>query len=39
MAMIEVSSIALIPAAAERVWTLVRDFNAMPQWNATIRSS
>lgn len=37
--MIEVSRSAVIPAPAQRVWALVRDFNAMPEWNATIRSS
>jgi hypothetical protein len=37
--MIEVVRSAVIPAPAQRVWTLVRDFNAMPEWNATIRSS
>jgi hypothetical protein len=37
--MIEVWSSAVIPAPASKVWTLVRDFNAMPAWNPTIRSS
>jgi hypothetical protein len=37
--MLEVLRSAVIPAPAGRVWALVRDFNAMPQWNATIRSS
>ncbi|MDQ7248042.1 SRPBCC family protein [Dongia sedimenti] len=37
--MIEVSRSAVIPAPAQRAWALVRDFNAMPEWNATIRSS
>jgi hypothetical protein len=36
---IEVSLSSLIPAPAKSVWALVRDFNAMPQWNATIQSS
>lgn len=36
---IEVQSSAVIPAPAQRVWAVVRDFNAMPEWNATIRSS
>lgn len=37
--MIEVSRSAVIPASADRVWALVRDFNAMPEWNATISAS
>lgn len=37
--MLEVYCSSVIPAPAERVWALVRDFNAMPEWNATIRSS
>jgi len=37
--MIEVYRTSVIPAPAKRVWALVRDFNAMPQWNATIRTS
>ena len=37
--MIEVYRSTIIPAPAKRVWALVRDFNAMPEWNATIRSS
>lgn len=37
--MIEVYRSSVIPAPAKSVWTLVRDFNAMPEWNATIRSS
>jgi len=37
--MIEVTRSSVIPAPAERVWVLVRDFNAMPDWNAAIRSS
>ena len=37
--MIEVYRSSIIPAPAKRVWALVRDFNAMPEWNATIRSS
>jgi hypothetical protein len=35
----EVSSSAVIAAPARGVWALVRNFNAMPEWNATIRSS
>jgi hypothetical protein len=37
--MIEVYRTSVIAAPAPRVWALVRDFNAMPEWNATIRSS
>jgi Polyketide cyclase / dehydrase and lipid transport len=37
--MIEVYRTSVIPAPAMRVWAVLRDFNAMPAWNATIRSS
>jgi uncharacterized protein YndB with AHSA1/START domain len=37
--MIEVYRSSVIAAPVQRVWALVRDFNAMPAWNATIRSS
>jgi hypothetical protein len=37
--MIEVYRSSIIPAPAKRVWTLLRDFNAMPEWNTTIKSS
>jgi hypothetical protein len=37
--MIEVYRSSVIAAPASQVWALVRDFNAMPAWNATIRSS
>src|SRR5690348_3475861 len=37
--MIEVFRSSVIAAPAQRVWALVRDFNAMPAWNSTIRSS
>src|SRR4051812_289988 len=37
--MIEIERSAIVAAPAERVWALVRDFNAMPEWNAAIRSS
>jgi len=37
--MIEVYRTSVIPAPAKRVWALVRDFNAMPEWNTTIRTS
>jgi uncharacterized protein YndB with AHSA1/START domain len=36
---IEVYRSAIIPVPAARVWALVRDFDAMPEWNATIRAS
>jgi Polyketide cyclase / dehydrase and lipid transport len=37
--MLEVYRSSMIPAPAARVWALLRDFNAMPEWNATIRRS
>ncbi len=37
--MIEVHRSTPIAAPAKRVWALLRDFNAMPEWNATIRKS
>jgi hypothetical protein len=37
--MIEVYRSAVIAAPVRRVWALVRDFDAMPAWNAAIRSS
>jgi hypothetical protein len=37
--MIEVHRYAVIAAPAKRVWALVREFDAMPEWNATILSS
>ena len=37
--MIEVFRSSVIPAPASRVWALVREFNAMPARNATVRSS
>lgn len=36
---VEVRCSSVIPAPAARVWALVRDFDAMPRWNAAIRSS
>jgi len=39
MSEIEVYRSSVIPAPADRVWALIRDFNAMPEWNATIRAS
>ena len=37
--MIEVYRTSVIPAPAKHVWALVRDFNAMPEWNPTITTS
>jgi hypothetical protein len=37
--MLEIYRSSVVPAPAKHVWALVRDFNAMPDWNATIRSS
>jgi hypothetical protein len=37
--MIEVYRTSVIPAPAKRVWVLVRDFNGMQEWNATIKTS
>jgi uncharacterized protein YndB with AHSA1/START domain len=37
--MIEVLRSSVIAAPANLVWALVRDFNAMPDWNATIKTS
>jgi hypothetical protein len=37
--MIEVYGSSVIPAPVRHVWALVRDFNAMPEWNATIKTS
>ncbi|HVT53869.1 MAG TPA: SRPBCC family protein [Dongiaceae bacterium] len=37
--MIEVYRTSVIPAPVRRVWALVRDFNAMPEWNAAIKTS
>src|SRR5262245_47589823 len=39
MSQIEVYRSSVIPAPAPRVWTLIRDFNAMPHWNTTVRAS
>jgi uncharacterized protein YndB with AHSA1/START domain len=39
MPLIEVYSSAVIPAAPDLVWALLRDFDAMPQWNPTARTS
>ena len=39
MSDIEVYRSSVIPAPVDRVWVLIRDFNAMPEWNATIRAS
>lgn len=37
--MIAVTRSTTIRTPAAKVWALLRDFNAMPAWNATIRSS
>jgi|SRR5581483_2300669 len=37
--MIEVYRSSVIAAPAKRVWALVRDFNAMPEWNPTVSAS
>ena len=37
--MIEVYRSSVIPAPAKSIWALVRDFIAMPEWNATIKNS
>jgi hypothetical protein len=37
--MIEVYRSSVIPAPAAAVWAVLRDFNAMPKWNAALRAS
>ncbi len=37
--MIEVYRSSVIAAPARRVWAVVRNFNAMPEWNAAISAS
>ena len=37
--MIEVLVSSVIPAGIDRVWAVVRDFNAMPAWHPLIRQS
>lgn len=37
--MIEVLVSSVIPAEIDRVWAVVRDFNAMPAWHPLIRQS
>ena len=37
--MIEVLVSSVIPAEIERVWAVVRDFNAMPAWHPLIKQS
>lgn len=37
--MVNVTRTVTLRVPAERVWALIRDFNAMPQWNDTVRSS
>jgi hypothetical protein len=36
---VTVSLSAPLPASAARAWALVRDFDAMPRWNASVRQS
>ena len=37
--MIEITRSAFFEATPARAWALVRDFNAMPNWNASVRAS
>lgn len=37
--MIEVNVTSVVPAALDRVWAVVRDFNAMPSWHPLIAQS
>ena len=37
--MFEICSNSVISAPAKRVWALLRDFNAMPEWNAAAKTS
>tara|TARA_Y100000385_G_scaffold291259_1_gene368167 strand:- start:456 stop:890 length:435 start_codon:yes stop_codon:yes gene_type:complete len=37
--MIELNVTAVIPAQIDRVWAVIRDFNAMPVWHPLIRES
>lgn len=37
--MVNVTRTVTLRVPAERAWALIRDFNAMPQWNDTVRSS
>ncbi len=37
--MVNVTRTFTLKVPAERAWALIRDFNAMPQWNDTVRSS
>jgi len=36
---VAVSQGIAMPVSAERVWALIRDFDAMPAWNASVRQS
>ena len=36
---VAVSLATALPVPAERVWALIRDFDAMPVWNASVRQS
>ncbi|MBC6405047.1 MAG: SRPBCC family protein [Rhodospirillales bacterium] len=37
--MLEVNVTSVIPAAIDRVWAVIRDFNAMPAWHPLIAAS
>lgn len=37
--MIKVYRSAIIPAVADRVWKLIRDFNSLPKWHPAIATS
>lgn len=37
--MVNVTRTTTLKVSAEQAWELIRDFNAMPQWNDTVRSS
>ena len=37
--MVRVYSSSVLDAPVERVWTVVRDFNALPKWHPAIRES
>lgn len=37
--MVEVNVTAIIPARIERIWSVIRDFNAMPLWHPLIKDS
>lgn len=37
--MVHISRDITLAVSAERAWALIRDFDAMPRWNDTVRSS